>query len=229
MVDAAVGGKVAVNHREGKNLIGAFHQPRFVLADVASLTTLPARALREGWAEAIKHAMIFDPELLAAFEREAERIIALDPAVVTPVVERSIALKANVVSRDPKETGVRMVLNYGHTIGHALEAATAYGELLHGEAVAIGMMGAAEISHRMGLLDRAVVSRQRALLERFGLPVSAPASIDVERVLAAMSLDKKVSGKAIRWILLRGVGQTVVRNDVPLAMVRDVVEGLMSS
>jgi 3-dehydroquinate synthase len=228
MVDASVGGKVAVNHREGKNLIGAFYQPRMVLADAAVLATLPVRELREGWAEAIKHAMIFDRNLLETFERNADRILALDPEIATPVVERSIALKGLVVSRDPKETGLRMVLNYGHTIGHALEAATEYGRLLHGEAVAVGMMGAAEISCRMALLSRSVVDRQRTLLQRYGLPIRAPAGIDVDRVIGAMSLDKKVSGKAIRWILLRDIGETEVRNDVPLDMVRSVVEELLA-
>lgn len=228
MVDASIGGKVAVNHREGKNLIGAFYQPRLVLADVAVLTTLPQRELREGWAEAIKHAMILDPDLLEQLEREADRILALDPDATTPVVRRSMALKALVVSQDPREeTGRRTILNYGHTIGHALEAATAYGRLLHGEAVAIGMMGAAEISRRMGLLSPTVVERQHAILARFGLPLHAPAGVEVEQVLAAMTLDKKVSAKAIRWVLLEDVGRTVLRDNVPLEMVREVVQDLI--
>lgn len=228
MVDAAIGGKVAVNHREGKNLIGAFYQPRLVLVDVALLSTLPQRELREGWSEAIKHALILDLDLLERLEGEADRVLRLDPEVVTPIVGRSIALKAMVVSQDPREeTGRRTILNYGHTIGHALEAATAYGQLLHGEAVAIGMMGAAEISRRMGLLASAVVERQRAILRRFGLPLRSPPGVDPDRVLAALALDKKVSGKAVRWVLLEDVGRTVLRDDVPPEMVRDVVKGLI--
>ena len=177
MVDAAIGGKVAVNHREAKNLIGAFYQPRLVLADVAALRTLPARELTSGWAEVIKHAFIADEALLDALETQAEALIALDEGMATAVIKRSMAIKAEVVSQDEREeTGLRTTLNYGHTLAHGLEAASGYAALLHGEAVAIGMMAAARISARLGLLDEAVVRRQQAVLKRFGLPTGGAAA-----------------------------------------------------
>lgn len=226
MVDASIGGKVAVDHRDGKNLIGAFYQPRLVFDDVALLRTLQPRELTAGWAEVAKHAFIMDPELLAMLEERAEDVAALLPDFATRIVARNVALKGRVVSEDERETtGVRMTLNYGHTIGHAIETATAYGQYLHGEAVAIGMMGAAKISAGLGLLDPSVVSRQEALLRRLGLPLRAP-GVDPRRVRAAMAVDKKVRGKAIRWVLLEGVGRTVIRDDVPDDLVRNVVDEL---
>ncbi len=222
MVDAAIGGKVAVNHREGKNLIGAFYQPRLVVADAALLRTLPRRELVSGWAEVIKHALIMDPELLAWLETEAEALLALEPEPLVRVLRRSIAIKARVVSADEREDGLRMILNYGHTVGHALEAATGYTALLHGEAVAVGMAAAAAIAVEMGLIDQELVARQNALIQRFGLPLRAP-GVDPEAVLARMRLDKKVSGRTLRFILLTGPGRTVIRSDVPEETVRRAV------
>jgi 3-dehydroquinate synthase len=222
MVDAAVGGKVAVNHREGKNLIGAFYQPSLVVADAALLPTLPRRELVSGWAEVIKHALIMDLELLDWLEAEAEALLALAPEPSARVLRRSIALKAQVVSADERESGPRMTLNYGHTTGHALEAATGYEALLHGEAVAVGMAAAAHIARALGLMTDTEVERQNRLIARFGLPLRAP-GIDVDAVLSAMSLDKKVSDKSLRWILLDGLGRTVIRDDVPLDLVREAV------
>ena len=223
MVDAAIGGKVAVNHRAGKNLVGAFFQPRLVVADAALLRTLPRREFVSGWAEVIKHALIRDTGLLDWLEREAEALLALEPEPLSRVLRRSIALKAQVVSADEREDGLRMILNYGHTIGHALESATGYEALLHGEAVAIGMAAAAEIARRMGLIDGELVDRQNALIARFGLPLRAP-GVDIEQVLGAMKLDKKVVGKAQRFILLDGPGSTVIRTDVPAELAREAVE-----
>jgi 3-dehydroquinate synthase len=222
MVDAAIGGKVAVNHREGKNLIGAFYQPALVVADAALLPTLPRREFLSGWGEVIKHALIMDLELLAWLEEEADALLALEPEPSARVLRRSIALKARVVSADEREAGLRMTLNYGHTTGHALEAATGYEALLHGEAVAVGMVAAAHIGRELGLLAAAEVERQNHLIARFGLPLRAP-GVDAESVLSAMSLDKKVSGKALRWVLLDGLGKTVIRNDVPLSLVQEAV------
>ena len=166
MMDAAIGGKVAVDLAQGKNLVGAFHQPKFVLADVQSLETLPKRELTSGWAEALKHGLILDEELITTFERQRGDIQALEPGVTTGVIRRSAAIKANVVSQDEKETlGIRMLLNYGHTIGHAIEASTGYESFSHGEAVSVGMMGAAYISRAMGLMSEDEVDRQRDLLE----------------------------------------------------------------
>ena len=227
MVDASIGGKVAVNLSQGKNLVGAFYQPQVVLADVSALSTLGKRELAEGWAEAIKHGLILDAELIDMFEEHAEALMALDPDVSTEVIRRSVAIKARVVSEDERETlGRRILLNYGHTIGHALEAATGYGRYLHGEGVSVGMMAAARISQRMGMIAEEVVHRQRRLLERFNLPTSA-AGVSAERVFNAMSLDKKTEAGSIKWVLLEGVGRAVVRRDVPAKLVEETVQGLL--
>ncbi len=227
MVDAAIGGKVAVNHPRAKNLIGAFYQPRLVLADIATLRTLPPRQLASGWAEVIKHALIADEELLDLLETEAEAILRLDPDPATKAIRRSVAIKAAVVSEDEREeSGRRTVLNYGHTLGHALEAATDYTRFLHGEAIAVGMTAAAHISRRLGLLDANTVQRQRRLLERFGLPTGAP-GVDAARVRAAMALDKKLQARAIRWVLLEGIGRPVLRDDVPPALVEETLSEVL--
>jgi 3-dehydroquinate synthetase len=228
MVDAAIGGKVAVDQREAKNLVGAFYQPLLVFADVATLRTLPERELTSGWAEVIKHALLMDDGLLALLEDRVDALRALEPEVTTQVVRRSMALKAQVVAEDERElTGRRSILNYGHTAGHALEAAAGYGTLLHGEAVAWGMLIAGEIGRRIGLTPPEAVERQRALLTRFGLLRAMPA-VRVDAVVSAMSLDKKVSGKSIRWVLLADIGTPVLRSDVPLPLAREVVEVVLA-
>jgi len=229
MVDAAVGGKVAVNHKEAKNLIGAFYQPRLVMADVSTLQSLPPRELTAGWAEVIKHALIMDEGLLRLLEEKADAICRLEPQVATEVISRSIALKAAVVSEDEREeTGRRTILNYGHTIGHGLEAAAEYAGMLHGEAVAVGMAGAARIACRLGLLPPELAERQDALIARFGLPLRA-SGVDPAKVLSAMALDKKVKGGAIRWVLLEGIGRPVIRHDVPPALMEEVMGELLSA
>ena len=229
MVDASIGGKVAVNLSQGKNLVGSFYQPRMVLADVAALSTLGRRELAEGWAEAIKHGLILDGELFDIFEEHAEDLMAMKPDISTEVIRRSMAIKAQVVSEDERETlGRRILLNYGHTIGHAIEAAAGYGQYLHGEAVSVGMMGAARISQRMGMMSEEAVNRQRRLLERFNLPTSAP-DVEASQIFRAMSLDKKTVGGSIRWILLEDVGRAVVRRDVPTEMVEQTVLSLLSA
>ena len=213
MVDSSIGGKVAVNHPRGKNLIGAFYQPRLVVADTQALTTLPRRELVSGWAEVVKHAMIRDPKLLELLEPQVEGLLALEKVITDEVVARNAAIKARIVSEDEKERGIRVILNYGHTIAHGLEAATNYERFLHGEAVSIGMMGAAIISSDIGLLPPEVVERQEALLKRFGLPTTFSA-VNIQHLLQATELDKKVRGKRIRWVLLRGIVQPVVRDDI---------------
>jgi 3-dehydroquinate synthase len=228
IVDASIGGKVGVDHTRGKNLIGAFYQPRLVVADVDVLKTLAPRDLTEGWAEVIKHALIMDPDLLAQMEAEADQVLSLDPEAVTPILRRSAALKAQVVSADEREGGLRMTLNYGHTIGHALEAATGYLAVRHGEAVAVGMQGAARIAVEMGLVEAAVAERQRRVLERYGLPLRWP-GVDPDAVLAALAFDKKVAARRQRWVLLRDVGRTELRDDVSPELVRRVVGELLSA
>ena len=227
MIDAAVGGKTGLDLPRGKNLVGAFHQPRFVLADVETLKTLPQRELTSGWAEAIKHGLILDEALLRSLEEQRDAVMSLDQEVTTDLVRRSVAVKADVVSRDEMETlGVRILLNYGHTIGHAIEAATGYGKYLHGEAVSIGMMGAATISENLGMLSREEVERQRSILEAYGLPVYGEGT-DVEAVREAMTVDKKTVGGSIRWVLLDGIGQAVARSDVPTELVERTLKTLL--
>jgi 3-dehydroquinate synthase len=228
MVDASIGGKVAVNLPQGKNLVGAFYQPRAVLADVQALSTLGKRELSEGWAEAIKHGLILDPDLVDVFEEHAEALLNVEPEISTEVIRRSMAIKADIVSQDERETlDIRILLNYGHTIGHALEASTEYGRFMHGEGVSIGMMGAARIAHHLGMIDQELVDRQRALLERFNLPIKA-SGVPVADIRAAMSLDKKTVGGANRWVLLEGLGHAVVRRDVPVELVDETIRELVS-
>lgn len=227
MVDAAIGGKVAVDHQRGKNLIGAFYQPRLVVADVETLGSLSQRDVTAGWAEVIKHGLILDPDLVEMLERDADRVLALDPEAVTPILRRSAQIKGKIVGEDEREGGLRMTLNYGHTIGHAIEAATGYSHVLHGEAVAVGMQGAASIAVRMGVLAAEVAEQQTRLLGRYNLPLSWP-GVDVEATFEAMTLDKKVAARKQRWVLLSEVGRTVIRDDVPLDLVRDVVNALLA-
>jgi len=234
MVDASIGGKVGVNHPEGKNLIGAFYQPNLVLADCQTLTTLPQRELTSGWAEVIKHGMILDEEFVQFLESNVNRLTKLEPELLARAIARSAAIKAQVVGQDEKEReGKRTILNYGHTIAHGLEAATRYKQFLHGEAVAIGMVGAAKLSQRLGLLSSAAVERQQALLQKFGLPTSLRAKrsnlkLSLAGVTGAMELDKKVKEKAIRWVLLQDIGKAVIRSDVPqqdvLAVLQELAE-----
>jgi 3-dehydroquinate synthase len=229
MVDASIGGKTAVNHAGAKNIVGLFYQPRAVVADVATLKTLPRRALVEGLGEVIKHAFIRDPELLSLLEGRLEDLLDLDPELTTEVIARNVQIKGGIVSEDERETGgVRELLNYGHTLGHAFEAAGGYEALLHGEAVSVGMVAAAEIGKRVGVTPPAIVERQRLLLERAGLPTSPPRDLDRDRIRAALALDKKIIAGGQRWILLEDVGRPVVRNDIPTPVVESVLDELMS-
>jgi 3-dehydroquinate synthase len=228
MVDASIGGKVAVNLPQAKNMVGAFYQPQAVLADVQALSTLGQRELSEGWAEAIKHGLILDASLVDIFEEHAEALMKVEPEISTEVIRRSMAIKAEVVSQDERETlGIRILLNYGHTIGHALEASTKYGRFMHGEGVSVGMMGAARLAQQMGMIPQEVVERQQYLLERFHLPVKAT-GVPVEDIRRAMSLDKKVQSGTNRWVLLEDVGQAVVRQDVPWDLVEETLQELSS-
>ncbi|HXH20655.1 MAG TPA: 3-dehydroquinate synthase [Dehalococcoidia bacterium] len=227
MVDASIGGKTAVNHAGIKNIVGAFYQPRAVVADAATLKTLPRRELVEGMGEVIKHALIADASLPDLLEARLEDLLALDQALTTDVVSRNIQIKASIVSRDERETGgVREFLNYGHTLGHAFEAAGDYQALLHGEAVAAGMMAAATIGVRMGVTPSGLLERQRRLIERAGLPLRPPPGLDAGRVREALALDKKVVSGTQRWVLLEDVGRPVIRDDVPTGLVEEVLRQL---
>jgi 3-dehydroquinate synthase len=230
MNDAAIGGKVAVDLAAGKNLVGAFHQPAAVISDVEVLATLPRRSYLEGFAEVIKHAFILDADLLGLLERNARPLAAMgaDLGLLTTIIARSSRLKALVVSADPQERGLRSILNYGHTIGHGIETAAGFGQYLHGEAVSVGLAGAAAIGTRMGVTSDDVAARLRALLHAFDLPLGAPA-LDHSAVLTAMRLDKKVSGGRMRFVLLEGIGRPVLRDDVEPGLVEDVVRGLVAN
>ena len=235
MVDSSVGGKTGVNHSRGKNLIGAFYPPQAVIADVLSLTSLPERARRSGWAEVVKHAVIpgagSPAAALARFESLEKSVDALnagDMRVTAAILGESVAVKAAVVAQDEHETGLRMTLNYGHTIAHGLEAAGHYGLLLHGEAVAIGMHGVARLAERLGLCDGAFVRRQRDLLSAFGLPTDARSfGLDRATVEASMRLDKKADSGKLRWILPHGIGRLEISNNVPAEQVAAVLDELL--
>jgi len=227
MVDSSIGGKTGVNIPKGKNLLGAFHQPKLVLQDVAHLTSLPAREMSAGWAEAVKHGFILDAELLDTFERLAPQMKALEGEEPVTAIRRSVAIKGEIVSADEFETGdQRVLLNYGHTIGHAIEKVSGYGTYLHGEAVAIGMMAAAGIAQRLGMIDEELVDRQRRVLQSYDLPVRA-SGLDVDALLDATKSDKKSRGGTIRWVLLEGPGKATTRRDVPEEVVREAVQAVL--
>ena len=228
MVDASVGGKTGVDLPQGKNLVGAFHQPRFVLSDVATLRTLPGRTRTEGWAEIIKHALAFEGGLLADLETHSAALLELEPERATAAIRESVAIKANVVSRDEHETlGERILLNYGHTLGHALESVTGYGRFLHGEAVSVGMMAAGHIAADLGMLPPGDLERQRRLLASYGLPTTAP-GVDAGALRSAMLSDKKVRHGQVRWVLLNGIGRAMVRTDVADTCIDDAIRAVTS-
>jgi 3-dehydroquinate synthase len=208
-VDSSVGGKVGVNLKAGKNLVGAFHQPRLVLCDLDTLNSLPERELRAGLAEVIKYGIIYDAPFFRRLERDLDRLLARDPAVLGFVIARCCEIKADVVSQDETESGLRAILNFGHTIGHGLEAISAYGKYLHGEAISIGQVAAAYLSQRTGLPASEVI-RIRELFVRAGLPATVQlGAAQRKRLLAAMRLDKKVSDGALRFVLARRLGEVV--------------------
>jgi 3-dehydroquinate synthase len=224
-VDAAVGGKTGINHAQGKNLIGAFYQPLCVVADTALLASLPPRAFGNGMAEVAKIAMILDADLFGRLELEIEHLSAAADAALAPIVARSIELKADIVERDERESGERMLLNYGHTVGHALEAASGYGTLLHGEAVAIGMRAAALIAREMDILDEVSAQRQADLLTRLHLPAHCT-DVAPDEVLQRLVLDKKRAGSVQRWILAERVGMARIVTDVPVDTVQRAVQAV---
>ena len=213
MVDASVGGKVGVNLPQGKNLVGAFHQPVAVAIDPLALGTLPERELRCGLAECIKHGLLGEPGLLDWLEERMGRIRELDSETLVELVRRNVEVKAGVVMRDEREAGERASLNLGHTFGHALETCLGYGEVLHGEAVALGLIAAAAVSRRLGLCDERFVERLRELVAAAGLAVSRPLPGD-GALASAMRRDKKVSGGRVRLVLPKGGGGVELRDDV---------------
>ena len=222
-VDSSVGGKTGVNHPLGKNMIGAFHQPRCVLIDTDTLNTLPDRELSAGLAEVIKYGLIGDYEFFVWLEHNIKSLVRRDPVALAEAIERSCHNKAKVVATDEREGGVRALLNLGHTIGHALETGLGYGTWLHGEAVAAGMYMAAKLSMRRGWLTRDYVERIEALLRRAGLPARGPRLLDPEHMLGLMAVDKKAQDGQIRLVSLRALGAGVITADYKPALLRETI------
>lgn len=222
-VDSSVGGKTAVNHPAGKNLIGAFHQPVAVMADLSTLSTLPERELTAGLAEVIKYGLIHDAHFLEWLDGSLPLLLARDPDALAYAVRRSCEIKAEIVSLDEREVGPRALLNFGHTFGHAIEAAAGYGTWLHGEAVATGMLLAAHMSAKLGFISTQDVDRLRDLLTRAGLPIEAP-RMGVDRALELMALDKKVLAGRVRLVLLKQIGSAMVSADYDPAVLHAVLQ-----
>jgi 3-dehydroquinate synthase len=222
-VDSSVGGKTGVNHPGGKNLIGAFHQPQAVIADISTLRTLPSRELRAGLAEVVKYGLICDAEFFEWIEDNAAQLLALDAATLAHAVRRSCSIKAAIVARDEREQGDRALLNLGHTFGHAIETVTGYATWLHGEAVAAGLLMAATLSAEAGWMPETQVARLAALLRRLGLRTDA-AEVPAAEARAAMSLDKKVRAGQLRFVLMRGIGAAFVTADYPPAALESTLQ-----
>jgi 3-dehydroquinate synthase len=223
-VDSSVGGKTAVNHPRGKNMIGAFYQPKGVIADTSTLDTLADRELSAGLAEVVKYGLIRDPEFFEWLEINIDALLRRDPDALGYAIERSCANKAEVVAADERESGVRATLNLGHTFGHAIETGLGYGTCLHGEAVAIGICQAADLSRRLGWLSDGEVARIVALLERARLPVTPPAALDAEGYLELMAVDKKNEEGRLRLILLNGIGSASLPMGVDIGLLRETLE-----
>jgi 3-dehydroquinate synthase len=230
MVDASIGGKTGVNHPHGKNLIGAFHQPRLVLIDPQVLATLPAREFRAGMAEVIKYGIIWDLDLFEQLEAaphlDQRRI---SDELLQTILTRSCQAKARVVSQDEKEAGLRAILNYGHTIGHAVESLTGYRTVNHGEGVAIGMVAAGQIAVELGLWDQASADRQQVLLEKTGLPTKLPAELKIEAILESLLTDKKVKSGKVRFVLPTKIGAAIVTDQATDDVIRPVLRRIAAS
>ena len=225
MNDAAIGGKTGIDLATGKNLVGAFKQPRAVIADINTLSTLPKRSYIEGFAEIIKHGLILDSELLEWLELHRAKLIDEVPevALLRQITARSTYLKSLVVSADPHEQGLRAILNYGHTIGHAIETVTGYQQWMHGEAVSIGMTAAGRIARELGIMELSIFERQTDLLRDFGLPISAP-GLNPDAIIEAMSRDKKVIDGKARFVFVSEVGKAIIHTDVPDSLIKDAVQ-----
>jgi 3-dehydroquinate synthase len=223
-VDSSVGGKVGVNLKAGKNLVGAFHQPRLVLCDLDTFNSLPEREYRSGLAEVIKYGIISDAKLFHQLEREMPRLLKRDPSTLARVVARCCEIKADVVGQDETETGLRAILNFGHTIGHALEAIAGYGKYLHGEAISIGQVAAAKLSHQLLNLPVAEVERITLLFQNAGLPTQyKPNRANLTRLCDAMKLDKKVSAGEVKFVLAKSIGEVEFGHKVPIALIEEIL------
>ncbi|BAY31244.1 3-dehydroquinate synthase [Nostoc carneum NIES-2107] len=228
MVDSAIGGKTGVNHPQGKNLIGAFHQPRLVLIDPEVLKTLPVREFRAGMAEVIKYGVIWDAELFAQMEasKHLNQLRYIKPELIESILIKSCQAKADVVSKDEKEAGLRAILNYGHTIGHAVESLTGYRLVNHGEAVGIGMVAAGQIAVELGMWTKEETERQNALIKKAGLPTQLPSGVDIAAIIDALQLDKKVKAGKVRFVLPTKMGVVTVTDEVPADTIRQVLQAM---
>ena len=226
-VDSSVGGKVAVDHALGKNLIGCFYQPDAVFIDLDLMATLPKREIATGLGEIVKYGIIYDAGFFDYLEQHPEDVLALQPEAAIHMIARSCEIKAAVVSEDEKEAGLRRILNFGHTMAHAIEQETGYVRYNHGEAVAIGMAGAADISHRLGLIDEATQKRVAHLIERLGLPTKAE-GCTVDAMYAGIFHDKKTVNGKVHWVLMKGIGHTEIRSDVPEDVVCAAMAGVLT-
>jgi 3-dehydroquinate synthase len=222
-VDSSVGGKTGVNHKLGKNMIGTFWQPRLVWVDIETLRTLPRRELLAGLAEVIKYGVIYDRELFGFLADNKDRILDLDSAALAHIVQRSCEIKAEVVAKDEREAGLRAILNYGHTIGHAIETVTEYKRFLHGEAVAIGMHLEARLSRMLGLIDEAQVLKIKGVIDSYGLPSEKPASINAHSIFLSMQLDKKAVAGELKFILPEKIGSVRIHKGVSENQLREVL------
>jgi 3-dehydroquinate synthase len=222
-VDSSVGGKTAINHPQGKNLIGAFYQPQRVIIDLDTLKTLPVNEFKAGLAEVVKYGVIEDPDFFEFLENNSAAILAQDPQCLQRIVQTSCTVKGQVVEKDETESNHRMILNYGHTIGHAVEALTHYTDFLHGEAVSIGMVYAARLSRNLGKCDPGVPDRIQALLEKLGLPTALP-KLDADAIVESMTHDKKAVQKKIRFVLVTQIGKVEIVDDIPPNELKKVLQ-----
>ena len=227
-VDSSVGGKVAINHSLGKNLIGAFYQPKFVFMDLDVLKSLPNREIYSGLAEIIKYGIIADCEFFTYLEEHCREILELNVEAMNHIIRRSCEIKAAVVSQDEKESGLRMILNFGHTIAHAVESDTAYKKYNHGEAVGIGMHGAALISYELGLIDSIVLNKVIRIIESFHLPLYA-FDCKVENLFEFIGRDKKSVGGKVKWVLMDSIGHVIIRNDISDDLIKKVLHVVVKS
>lgn len=222
-VDSSVGGKTGIDHELGKNMIGAFWQPSLVWIDVETLKTLPRRELLAGLAEVIKYGVIYDEELLTFLETEREKILNLDRDSLAYIIKRSCEIKAEVVSKDERESGLRAILNYGHTIGHAIETVTKYKRFLHGEAVAIGMHIEARLSMVLDLIDEAQVNRIKTIIDSYGLPSEIPSDVNASSIFLSMQLDKKAVAGELKFILPEKIGKVSIQKGIPEKSIRELL------
>lgn len=223
-VDSSVGGKTGVNHPAGKNMIGTFYQPRLVWTDISTLRTLAKKELLCGMAEIIKYGVIWDAGLFSTLEEKREMILDLEPDLISYLIRRSCEIKAEVVSKDERESGLRAILNFGHTIGHAVETESGYSKYMHGEAVAMGMCAAARLSEALGIMEKAHADRIKSVVRAYGLPHELPKNINIDKLLSFISMDKKTVAGEMKFILPRSIGSVIIQKGVDMPTLKRTLE-----